>query len=85
MDEKSFAPIVITSDAATKDFEKIRTQHSDLLVNISEHQEKVKQFKMQKDMEMQQKNEQNNVKEQAQKESEMKQRELDIKQQALTL
>lgn len=48
-------PAVITSRAASKDMEKIKTIHADLLVGLANHQVNVQGNKQQKSAEMAQK------------------------------
>lgn len=45
-------PSVITSRAASKDMERIKTVHADLLTGLSDHQMKVEGYRQQKDAEM---------------------------------
>lgn len=73
------SPAVITSREAKKHFEKIKAQHAEIVADMSAHQERVQQYKQQKEQERQQ--EVANTKETARQEREFMQKQsaIDIK------
>lgn len=92
----SISPIVITSNAADKDLNKIRAQHADLVQGIQSQSERVANFNMQRDQQKQVQDQQNQAHQLETQKVQMdstakqmealnKQKELDIKAQALAM
>lgn len=81
--DKIFKPTVLTSRLASKDLERIKMLHKDILTGMQDQSLKVQAFKQQKDLERQNKSAMDAQSQKDSREADLKSKELSIKEQAL--